>query len=120
MFTAFLSQPVEVFGGLFFLFEKFYTNLSYPTGHIMLVKKKSPFAFGDLLVYIIDVFSLTLVIDSPSKGQAEMSAFYLKKTSIPSGETWTESRTLRHSVRLFSRVRLSYIERQPLFKNWLR
>lgn len=47
MFTAFLSQPVEVFGGLFFLFAKFYTNLSYPTGHIMLVKKKSPFAFGD-------------------------------------------------------------------------
>lgn len=86
----------------------------------MLVKKKSPFAFGDLLVYIIDVFSLTLVINSPSKGQAEMSAFYLKKTSILSGETWTESRTLRHSVRLFSRVRLSYIERQPLFKNWLR
>ena len=51
---------------------------------------------------------------------AEMPAFYLKKTSIPSGETWTESRTFRHSVRLFSRVRLSYIERQPLFINWLR
>nr|DAV18560.1 MAG TPA: hypothetical protein [Caudoviricetes sp.] len=28
MFTAFLSQPVGAFGGLFFLFAKFYTNLS--------------------------------------------------------------------------------------------
>ena len=49
-----------------------------------------------------------------------MPVFYLKKTSIPSWETWTESRILRHSVRLFSRVRLSYMVRQPLFKNCLR
>ena len=40
MFTAFLSQLVGGFRRAVFLFAKFYTNLSYPTGHIMLVKKK--------------------------------------------------------------------------------
>lgn len=47
MFTVFLSQPVGGFRRAVFLFAKFYTNLSYPTGYIILVKKKSPLAFGD-------------------------------------------------------------------------
>ena len=51
----------------------------------MLVKKKSPFAFGDFLMYIIG--AVDICICTPSKEQAEMPVFYLKKTSILSGET---------------------------------
>ena len=119
MFTAFPFSACRGFGGLFFICKILYELvIAYRSQYVS--KEKNHRLHSVIDWCILYVCWATFVHNPPSKGQAEMSAFYLKKTSIPSGETWTESRTFRHSVRLFSRVRLSYIERQPLFINCLR